>query len=209
MKRITCGIALVLLALSSVNSQAQTNQQRGTVWGGLVGAAAGAIIGENNDEAGAGAAIGGVVGAIAGNVLGDANDRDLRGYYPTAPSRTGYPYQQPVYAQPSYLQGAVSPQDVIALTQSRVSDTVILTAIQNNGLQRNVEISDIVQMSQNGVSDTVIRAMQNGGVGPTYSTRQVARGPVYSTQIRVASPRIYSTYPPRPHHHCHGPRYVR
>lgn len=195
MKTVVSGLVITSLLLAASASHAQTNRQRGTVWGGLTGAAAGAIIGENSDEAGAGAAIGGVVGAIAGGVLGNAKDQDYRNYQ--AAQQYQYSYQ---------VQRAVSIPDVIAMTHNRVSDSVIITSIQQHGLQRQLEVSDIVNLSHNGVSDHVIRAMQNAGSGPGY----IATVPTYTPPVRVATPRVYRAYPaPCPHYRCHGPVYMR
>lgn len=61
----------------STNSTVHT--KRGTVVGGLLGAGAGALIGEHNDRELEGAAIGGVLGALTGSVLGSARDEQYYG----------------------------------------------------------------------------------------------------------------------------------
>lgn len=156
----------ILSLLGATLAHAQYNQQRGVVLGGLTGAAAGAIIGENNDEAGAGAAIGGVVGAIAGSMLGNAEDNRSRAYYATQ--------QRQVYAQQQYqATQTVGFQDVIAMSRSGVSDDVIITAVQQRGLRRPLEVADIVNLSQNGVCDNVIRAMQQAGAGQVVTSAPV------------------------------------
>ena len=164
MKRIiTMSVAATLLFTSIAT--AQYNQTRGTVFGGLTGAAAGAIIGDNSDEAGAGAAIGGVVGALAGNFLGKAQDGQAQYQYAAQQQRI---YQQQNYqaAQAAqYAAQAVSVQDVVALSRSGVSDAVIATAIQQRGLQQRLAVEDIVYLSQNGVGEGVIRTMQQFGTG--------------------------------------------
>lgn len=153
-------------------TMAQAQAKRGAVLGGLSGAAIGAIIGDNSDEAGAGAAIGGAVGAVAGTILGNANQEQY--------GNAG-PYGAPIYRTqpryvgpgPGYSNGAnyvrtvpvttLSSQDIIALTHSRVSDSVIISEIQTKGLSGAPSVQDIVFLSQQGVSDVVIRAMQNAG----------------------------------------------
>lgn len=67
--------------------------KRSTVLGGLVGAGAGALIGEHNDRELEGAAVGGVVGAIAGGLLGSARDEEYYGRAP-APAPRYRTYQQ-------------------------------------------------------------------------------------------------------------------
>jgi len=184
---------LVVSALVAMHGQvnAQYNQSRGTVFGGLTGAAAGAIIGENSDEAGAGAAIGGVVGALAGSVLGKAEDNRARYNYAAQ--------QQYQYAQQSYTSSqAVSTQDVIAMARSGVGEGVIVTAIQNRGIQQPLQVADIVYLSQNGVPDSVIRTMQSAGSGGA----AIAAAP---------RPQVIATRPPpRPvviQYRSAGPRY--
>ncbi len=144
----------VVLCLASLAS-GQGNTQRGAVLGGLTGAAAGALIGNHNHEAGAGAAIGGAIGVVAGSVLGRAEDQR---------AQEAYAYQQ--RQQAYFSQRALSPADAVQLTQNQISDPVIISAIRNHGVQRPLEIADIVYLSQNGVSDQVIQAMQAAGSGP-------------------------------------------
>jgi hypothetical protein len=54
-------------------------------------------------------------------------------------------------------------QDVIHMTRNRVSDNVIVSHIQANGMAMRPSVDDVVILSQEGVSDFVITAMQNEG----------------------------------------------
>jgi len=65
MRRIAT-ITMILLA-----SCATPQQQRATTEGALIGAAAGAAIGSQNNRAAEGAVLGGVLGAAAGAILSD------------------------------------------------------------------------------------------------------------------------------------------
>jgi len=60
--------------------------QRGSVAGGLTGAAFGAIVGNQSGRPLEGAAIGGLIGAAAGSALGNATDQE-NGYVPTPTHR--------------------------------------------------------------------------------------------------------------------------
>lgn len=208
MKSLFVVLAITSSLLFQHQAAAQYSKQRGVVLGGLTGAAAGAIIGENSDEPGAGAAIGGVVGAIAGSMLGNAEDQRARAYYAHQ--------QQQAYTQQQYrMTQSVAFGDVIAMARSGVSDDVIITAIQQRGLQRPLEVADIVHLSQNGVCDNVIRAMQQIGSGPVAAPVVVAR-PSPTVVIQSApAVRYYNGYR-SPHHihyrahaHPHGHRYYR
>jgi hypothetical protein len=206
-------LATMMVVCLSAPLSAQYNQQRGAVVGGLTGAAAGAIIGENSDEPGVGAAIGGIVGALAGKVLGNVQDQQA------------YQYQAARQQQVVYQQSrTMSVQDVVAMAQSRVGDTIIASEVQNRGLQRPLEIADIVFLSQQGVSDQVIRTMQQATVGgpappPVLpAPRAVVAPPVIVTRpapvIIHGPPRYAPSYgpsygygrPPRGHHHYHQGR---
>jgi uncharacterized protein YcfJ len=74
--------------------------QRGSVAGGLTGAAFGAIVGNQSGRPLEGAAIGGLIGAAAGSALGNATDQE-NGYAPTPThrynSRPKYPVVQYEY----------------------------------------------------------------------------------------------------------------
>src|SRR5687767_11734642 len=84
--------------------------------GGLVGAGTGAIIGSQTGHTAGGALIGGALGAAAGGITGGAiDDAEARNRL-AIESRIGRPLPA----------GAVSVNDVIAMTQSGVPDDVII-----------------------------------------------------------------------------------
>jgi uncharacterized protein YcfJ len=67
-------VATSALILSNCAQPVGPNTQRGAVTGGLIGAAAGGVIGHQSGRALEGAAIGGALGAGAGAVHGNARD---------------------------------------------------------------------------------------------------------------------------------------
>ena len=69
-------LVLTICCSLPVVAKGQANTQRGAAVGGLAGAIAGGLIGDNNGEAGAGAAIGGVIGAVTGGLIGNASDKE-------------------------------------------------------------------------------------------------------------------------------------
>lgn len=71
--------AIVAIALSSCAAPTGPNTQRGAVTGGLLGAAAGGIIGHQSGRGLEGAAIGGAAGAGAGALYGNARDQEQYG----------------------------------------------------------------------------------------------------------------------------------
>ena len=63
--------AITLAALVETAGCATTPVQNGALKGGVVGAGAGAIIGNQSRHAGEGALIGGAAGALGGAIIGD------------------------------------------------------------------------------------------------------------------------------------------
>ncbi|MCO8120967.1 glycine zipper domain-containing protein [Stieleria sp. TO1_6] len=203
-------LVFVSLAVATTSgAYGQAAQQRGTVMGGLAGAIAGGIIGDNNDKAGAGAAIGGVVGAVAGGILGNASDKEAEMQRQRA---AYYRAQQQQYAQQQQtaaLQSAVTLQDVITMTRSGLSDQVVLNQIRQRGYVGKLQVNDIISLHQQGVSENVITGIQSMADGqpvaiaspaPTVVKQYIERPPV------VIREHVLPHYPPpyyRSHHHHH------
>jgi len=195
-------LCCVGIATTASDAFAQ-NTQRGAVLGGLGGAVVGGLIGDHNDKAGAGAAIGGALGVVGGAVLGNARDKEINAqrqqqqYYN---QQRAYAHQQRQYVQ---TQAAVSINDVITMSRSGLSDSVVMNQIQTRGVQQHLQVSDIIAMHQQGVSDVVISTMQGARVGgAVYSQPQpiiVQQGPVY-VEERVIVP----SYQPAPVYHVHS-----
>jgi hypothetical protein len=70
-------------------------------------------------------------------------------------------YRPPVRPAPAQVRQPVSMQGVIHMTRNGVSDAVIVSHIQANGVATRPSIDDVIVLSQEGVSDYVITAMQN------------------------------------------------
>jgi uncharacterized protein YcfJ len=78
---LSVAVALPALLFTSCAEPSGPNTQRGAVYGGLLGAGAGAIIGNQSGRAGEGALIGAGAGAAGGALLGNARDQEERRYY--------------------------------------------------------------------------------------------------------------------------------
>jgi outer membrane protein with glycine zipper len=122
---------------------------RGALFGGLTGAGVGAVVGDAAGNAGAGAIIGSAVGALTGAAVGENIDADLARSKAEIEARMG-----------RQMQGAVTPQDVIAMTQAGLSDDVITTHIRANGMAQPLAVGDLIGLRNMGVRDSVINAMQ-------------------------------------------------
>lgn len=191
------------------------NQQKGATLGGLGGAVAGAIIGDNNGEAGAGAAIGGVIGAVAGGFLGNARDKE-----------TVYRQQQQFQAigqqQAFVTQSAVSVADVVSMSRSGLSEMVMINQIQQRGVIQTLQVPDIISLHQQGVSERVISAMQQASVGTSQVARQppIAHAPiaqptiierpvVIEERVFYPAPRVYHYHRPIPRGYGRGGVHLR
>jgi uncharacterized protein YcfJ len=204
-----CCLPLILVAACMTASPArgQQNTERGAVLGGLTGGLAGAAIGKQNGETGAGALVGGAIGLMTGALIGNAKDEEI------ARGRAQAYYQQ----QMAYRQArAVSPADVVNMTQNGLSEQVIITHIRQNGVQYQPQVADIIALHQQGVSQNVITAMQQASLpAAPVPTAVIAPAPRYTPviveQYRYVAPPCYARPYPyyyRPyyggHHHHHG-----
>ena len=70
-QRVQAGMIVVFMFAFSACSQPLSTREKGTLAGGGLGAASGAIIGSTIGSPGAGAAIGGAMGALGGGLVGD------------------------------------------------------------------------------------------------------------------------------------------
>lgn len=196
-RKMFCILAFAAIAVSPNVVRAQAQTQRGATLGGLAGAVAGGLIGDHNGEAGAGAAIGGVVGAVAGGLLGNANEKEQV-----------YQQQRQIYYQQqqqiTHTQSAVSLNDVISMSRSGLSDSVIINQINQRGVQTTLQVPDIIALHQQGVRESVITAMQHAPTG----VQRVARAPQPVVQ-RIITPApviVHESYvvphyaPPRRYH---------
>ena len=97
-KSLILHFSLILMVLSGISCNSDIYgtgpaTQRGSVAGGITGAALGAIVGNQSGRPLEGAALGGLIGAAAGSALGNANDQE-NGYSP--PRRYRYVPPPPV-----------------------------------------------------------------------------------------------------------------
>jgi len=177
----------LLLAFVAADADAQNRRyrRRGTILGGLAGAAIGAAIGDKGDNETAGALIGGTVGAIAGGTIGNQKDQRIEHnrryhsghphyyhvppgqyYHPQAtyPAHRGpiYPYQGPVVVAPEVRPVTVA--DVIQMRQRGLGAATMIRLIQTHGVAAQPSVSDVIDMHQHGVSERVIAAMQGDPV---------------------------------------------
>lgn len=141
-------LALVFSISAGCNSPYRSDQ--GALLGGLGGAGVGAIVGNAVGNTGAGAAIGAGVGALSGAAVGGSLDEIEARNRAEIEARLGRP------APP----GAVTIDDVIAMSQAGVPPEVITTHVQTHGIVAPLRASDLILLQQQGVNPRVVQAMQ-------------------------------------------------
>ena len=187
----------VVLALLTTVAAAGCNSpyhaDRGALFGGILGAGTGAIVGDALGDAGAGAVIGAGLGAISGGAIGQGMDEVEARNRAMIEAKLGR----------QVAAGSVTIDDVLAMTQAGVDDELIVTHIRANGFFRPLQANDLIMLQQQGVSTRVIKAMQEPPPAPA--------APVVIQQ-RVPAPVIVEEYhygPPAywmPDYYRHQPR---
>ena len=195
----TTAILLSLLASVSFGQSPYQHRKEGLALGALVGALTGGAIGKNNGETAAGAVIGAAVGGLTGAAIGDSVDQDIA--YNRAIA------QQQMNAQ---LARAVSVNDVLAMSQAGLSESVIVTDIMSNGVAYRPQRADLIMMSNSRVGDAVIRAMQTAPLATAPPPAPVYRNNVVVERYHyIAPPPVYPSwqyrhYRPHPRYHQPG-----
>jgi hypothetical protein len=195
-------LIVVLLALLAAGCRSPYYADRGALFGGLTGAGVGALVGDAAGNTAAGAVIGTAVGALTGAAVGENIDADVARSNAEIAARMG-----------RQMQGAVTPQDVVAMTQAGLSDDVIVTHIRANGLAQPLAVNDLIGLRNVGVRDGVINAMQQ--IPPRAAQFAQVSQPIaaypyapYPPPVVVAPP-YYPTWgppPPAGFYYSRGPR---
>lgn len=176
--------------LSTLGCRSPYYADRGALVGGLTGAGVGALVGDAAGNAGAGAVIGTAIGAITGTAIGENIDADMARSKAEIEARMG-----------RQMQGAVTPQDVIAMTQAGLSDDVIATHVRANGMAQPLAANDLINLRNYGVRDGVINVMQQTPTRGAQNNQPLAMYPatypVAATPVMVA-PYGYPVYGPPP-----------
>lgn len=150
---------LAALAVCSVLplSGCQNNTQTGAALGTGLGAVAGTIVGHQVGNKGAGALIGGLAGGLTGAAVGNA--KDVREERDAAVARAAT-----VQAHQRQAQRALTNSDVITMSQSGLSDEIIINSIRTRGGRFRTNSEALIAMNQAGVSQQVMMEVQRHSV---------------------------------------------
>lgn len=188
-----CSLTSILaLLLVTTGCASPYHADRGALFGGLGGAGLGAIVGNQLGSTGAGAAIGAAAGALTGAAVGGTlDDMEARNRAMIA-SQLGR----------EVAPGAVTTQDVIAMSQAGINQELIINHIRGNGLAAPLQTSDLIFLQEQGVSTPVIAAMQTLPPPAPVVVTDAAVQPVIYEEHYFAAPY------PLPPRHCYYPRSV-
>ena len=186
-RELTAWFACWLLscAVLSVGCQSPRYADRGAAVGAVTGALAGAAIGESSGDTAAGALIGTAVGTLTGAAIGDTIDQEVARSQAIIEERMG-----------RQMSGAVTVSDTIAMTHAGLSDPVVISHIQANGVAHPPQVGDLIAMRDAGVSDPVIQALQRT---PPPQLPQPPQPPVVVEEHHYIAP-PYPVHWPRPRH---------
>jgi hypothetical protein len=147
-------VGLALLSILQFGCAAsRPNTTAGGLFGGMTGGVLGAAIGAHDGKVKEGALIGAAAGGLAGLALGDQADQ--------AESRNlQLANQQAAITQESM----VTIGQVIQMSQSGLSDELILNQVNANGFAQKLSTNDLIQLKSTGVSDNVIHRLQTIGI---------------------------------------------
>ena len=182
-KRILVAMFFIGIFTAPVDAQFNRHRRRGTIIGGVAGAAIGAAIADRRDNEAVGALIGGTTGAIIGRSIGAQKDHRIEHQiHNQYQDHRHYVHPRPVYPQPVPVVVPIAPvvrpsvppiidgpqpisqTDVIAMVRNGLSDKLIASQIQNHGISHQVGVSDVIFLHQNGVSEWLIQWMQHSVV---------------------------------------------
>jgi uncharacterized protein YcfJ len=143
------GVVLLSITVLFAGAGCQSSPNRtgeGAVIGGLLGAGAGAIIGNQGDHRNrdrtSGALIGGAIGAIGGALVGNQIQKQ--------------PQQQTQAANPNQMPM----QQIVDMSRQGVNEDVIVDRIKMSDSRFSLSPSDVDYLKSQGVSQKVISAMQ-------------------------------------------------
>ena len=195
MKRSCLLFILVVTCCITTHAHGQNYTRKGATLGGLAGALSGAAIGKHNGDTAAGALIGGALGLITGAALGNTKDEDVA---------QAWDYQQRTLVQ---MSRAVSTADVVNMTQNGISEHVIVSHIQRNGLQRPIQVSEVIALHKQGVSETVITAMERAPVAtaPPVAVPRYHAPVIVEEHHYIAPPYVHRRHRHYYRHHLHHP----
>ncbi len=191
-------VIMLLLLAGGWGCRSPYHADQGALGGGLLGAGMGAIVGNAVGNTAGGAAIGAGMGALTGAVIGQGMDE--------VEARNRAMIEQQMGR--SVVVGSVGMNEVIAMSQAGVDDSLIANHIRSHGMVAPPQSGDLIALKQQGVSAAVIAAMQAPPPQPRQVVVQPAVRPVVVEEYRYGPDcwEPHYGYYPRYYRRHRGPR---
>jgi hypothetical protein len=153
MRKVLAVLLSAIIALPCAGCQSSPNRAgEGAVIGGILGAGAGAIIGNQSRDRDKGrtqgALIGGALGALGGALAGSQIQKQ--------PAQAQQRASVPSAANPNQI----SLGQVVDLSREGIHEDVIIDRIRLTNSRYNLTADDLNYLRQNSVSEKVIQVMQ-------------------------------------------------
>jgi Glycine zipper len=144
-RAITRVVLVLSVGLFTNGCVPRNHTEHGAMVGSTLGALAGGVIGHQSGNTVDGAALGAVAGGLTGAIMGNADDeRDMA----------------LAQASQAKAENAVTNYDLINMTQSGVSDEVIVNTVRTRGGRIDLGPNAIIDLKNHGVSDAVVLGIQ-------------------------------------------------
>lgn len=199
------GSLAILTATALTSGCANMNHaQSGAMMGTAMGAALGAAVGSHGGDALPGAVIGGAAGALAGGILGSAEDANIERDRALVQRDAAI-----IQASHAAQANALTNFDLIRLSQSGLSEDVIINMINTRGGRFDLTTDAVIALKKSGVTDRVIVAAQSAPrAAPPPVVVATPRSPDVIYVEPAPPPIIYHSYGYGHHYHgWHHPRH--
>lgn len=157
MKSVFHLLLIAGLALAYGCAENKTRVGEGAGIGGILGAAAGGIIGHQSGHGWEGALIGGAAGATGGAVVGSQMNK------PQTTTTAGQPMaaQTTTTTTTTTTTGTLTMQQIVDMTKQGSTSDQIIAQIQSTHSTYVLTADDVSYLRSNGVSQRVVEYMQS------------------------------------------------
>lgn len=199
-------VSLAALSFGLAGCRNLNHAGNGALVGTGLGAATGAIIGNQSGHREGGAVLGAATGALVGGLLGDAED--ARNERDAAVAQAQFS-QQALHAE----RVALTNVDIVSMSQNGLSDRFIIDTIRQRGGRFDVSTQSIIGLKSSGVSEPVLTAMQTAtppAVAAAPPTVVVAPPPGPDVVVVPSAPQVgigFTFGPRRKFHRRHWHRH--
>lgn len=185
-------ILIAVLPIAVLPGCAPRNHtEHGALVGSTAGALLGGVIGHQSGNTSDGAVLGALAGGVTGAFVGNAEDQKEMAYEELAEAR-------------QEAAQAVSNLDLIRMTQSGVSDDIIINTVKTRGGRIDMSPDAVIELKANGVSDDVVLEIQKAAQA---AAKDDVIQVVHNRPEIIVVPALgVRDYHPHPHRYWHRPR---